>query len=61
MGLVKVLCKILGKEAVFQQLCGSLQVNCSKAKKLLNWQPKRSLQESLLKVGSNYKDSNYLK
>lgn len=53
--VVRILFRMIGKEVVFQQLCGSLQVNISKAQDLLNWKPKHSLNENLLKVGANYK------
>ena len=37
----------LGKQAIIQRLCGSLQVDVSKAKKMLNWQPDKTVQEGL--------------
>lgn len=39
--------KLLGKEAITQRLCGNLQVDISKAKNLLGWQPPVSVDEGL--------------
>ena len=49
--------KLLGKQAMAQRLCGSLQVDSSKARKLLGWQPPVSVQEALLKVAVDYKNN----
>jgi UDP-N-acetyl-alpha-D-quinovosamine dehydrogenase len=38
---------MLGKKAMAQQLLGSLQVDISKARKLLEWQPPLSVEEAL--------------
>lgn len=38
---------LFGKRAVVQQLCGSLQVDISKAKNLLDWMPPVSVEETL--------------
>lgn len=46
--------RILGKENIFQSLCGSLQVDNEKAKRLLGWQPKLSLNEGLRKAVGGY-------
>ncbi|MDO6443705.1 SDR family oxidoreductase [Marinobacter sp. 2_MG-2023] len=39
--------KVLGKKAMAQRLLGSLQVDISKARNLLNWQPPLSVEEGL--------------
>jgi nucleoside-diphosphate-sugar epimerase len=39
--------RILGKGDAVQRLCGSLQIDSSKARKILCWEPKISLQEGL--------------
>ena len=38
---------LIGKKAIAQRLCGSLQVDISKAVKLLGWSPPLSLDEGL--------------
>ena len=40
----------LGKKGLAQQLCGSLQVDISKAKNILNWTPPVSVDEGLRKT-----------
>lgn len=45
--LLKLLAKILGKKAVYQRLCGSLQIDMTKTQQLLNWKPSLSVQEGL--------------
>ena len=47
----------LGKQGVAQRLSGSLQVDISKAKKLLGWQPKYSTSESIHKAAQFYKSN----
>jgi UDP-glucose 4-epimerase len=49
--------KLVGKQAMAQRLCGSLQVDSSKARELLGWQPPVSVQEALLKVAVAYSDN----
>ncbi len=39
--------RLTGKQALAQRLCGSLQVDISKAKRLLGWQPPFSIVEGL--------------
>lgn len=45
--LLRLAAKILGKPDVAQRLCGSLQVDISKTKTLLNWTPLVTLDEAL--------------
>ncbi len=42
--------KLMGKPAIAQRLCGSLQVDISKTKELLNWLPPYSSAESMKKT-----------
>jgi len=42
--------KLIGKPAIVQRLCGSLQVDISKTKELLNWQPPHSAAEGMKKT-----------
>ena len=47
----------IGKSGVAQRLSGSLQVDISKAKTLLGWEPKYSTSESIQKTAKYYKSS----
>jgi nucleoside-diphosphate-sugar epimerase len=46
--------KIVGKPAISQRLCGSLQVDISKTKELLNWQPPYSSAECIKKTADAF-------
>ena len=48
---------ILGKPGIAQRLSGSLQVDISKSKSLLGWQPKYSTSESIQKAAQFYKSN----
>jgi nucleoside-diphosphate-sugar epimerase len=39
--------RMTGKADTIQRLCGNLQIDCSKARNLLGWQAKVSVQEGL--------------
>lgn len=52
--LLTTAASMLGKNNVAQRLCGSLHVDISKAKTLLNWQPKYSTSESIQHTSQNY-------
>jgi nucleoside-diphosphate-sugar epimerase len=45
---------LLGKQAMAQRLCGSLQVDISKARDLLDWKPPVSVDEALRKTAQYY-------
>ena len=45
---------LLGQRAVAQRLCGSLQVDISKAHNLLGWSPPSSVEDSLLKTAESF-------
>lgn len=47
---------VLGKKAVAQRLLGSLQVDISKARDLLDWEPPLSLEEGLFKAVKRHVD-----
>lgn len=49
-GLMKVAAKLLGKGAVADRLFGNLQVDSSKARDLLGWQPVVTMDEQLAKM-----------
>jgi UDP-glucose 4-epimerase len=46
--------KLMGKPAIAQRLCGSLQVDISKTKELLNWRPPYSSAESMKKTADAF-------
>ncbi|MHB1228187.1 MAG: UDP-glucose 4-epimerase family protein [Desulfurivibrionaceae bacterium] len=46
--------KLMGKDDLAQRLCGSLQVDISKAKKLLGWAPPVSMNDSLAKTARHF-------
>jgi nucleoside-diphosphate-sugar epimerase len=41
---------LLNKSEIYQRLCGSLQVDITKTKELLNWKPPLSVDQGLMKV-----------
>ena len=47
----------IGKSSVAQRLSGSLQVDISKAKELIGWEPKYSTSESIQKTAKSYKSN----
>jgi len=49
-----IFAKLIGKPAIYQRLCGSLQVDISKTKELLNWKPPYSSAESIKKTASAF-------
>lgn len=54
MSLLQVGAVLLGKRDVAQRLCGSLQVDISKARSLLGWKPPFSLDEGLRRTAQGY-------
>jgi nucleoside-diphosphate-sugar epimerase len=46
-GLLKAVTRLAGKEGIAQRLCGSLQVDISKAVDLLEWRPPMSMDVAL--------------
>lgn len=52
---MKVGARLLRKEALYTQLCGSLVVDSTKAKALLHWEPLLSPEQSLVNAGELYK------
>ncbi|MBD9610147.1 MULTISPECIES: UDP-glucose 4-epimerase family protein [Pseudomonas] len=45
---------LLGKQALAQRLCGSLQVDISKTRELLNWKPPVSVDEALRNTAKHF-------
>ncbi len=55
--IMRVLAVSLGKQALFQRLFDSLQVDISKNKQLLDWTPPMSLEQSLAKTVQHFLES----
>ncbi|MEW9679301.1 NAD-dependent epimerase/dehydratase family protein [Pseudomonas sp. TE50-2] len=53
-GMMNWAARYVGMEAAFQQLCGSLQINPSKASSLLGWQPPYEAEAALIKAGYDF-------
>ncbi|WP_244880944.1 NAD-dependent epimerase/dehydratase family protein [Pseudomonas taiwanensis] len=45
----------LGKSSLYEQLCGSLQVDAAKARRLLGWSPEESTRSGLEKAGRDFR------
>jgi nucleoside-diphosphate-sugar epimerase len=54
--LLQAASRAIGKRAVCERLCGSLQVDASKANRVLGWQPVSSLDEAMNKMTSWFMD-----
>ncbi len=52
--LLEVGAAMLGKQALAQRLCGSLQVDISKTRELLNWTPSVTVDQALRKTAENF-------
>lgn len=52
--LLEACAAMLGKNALSQRLCGSLQVDISKTRELLNWTPPVSVDEALRKTAKHF-------
>lgn len=52
--LLKLGAALVGKPAVVQRLCGSLQVDISKTRQLLGWAPPLSVDEGLKRAAEGY-------
>ncbi len=55
--LLQIGANLLGKRAVAQRLCGSLQLDITKTRQVLNWTPSVSVDEALRKTAQSYKAS----
>jgi nucleoside-diphosphate-sugar epimerase len=53
-GLLKLAATMVGKRDVAQRLCGSLQVDIEKTRRLLDWTPPLSLDQGLKKAAEGY-------
>ncbi len=52
---------LLGRSTLYQQLCGSLQIDIAKARSLLGWTPVVSPREGLIAMGRWYAENGLLK
>lgn len=52
--LMEVGAKLLGRQAMFEQLCGSLEVDITKAKTLLSWQPPVSTAQAMQQTAQHF-------
>jgi|SRR5690625_38712 len=55
--LMELGAKLLGREAMFEQLCGSLEVDITKAKTLLSWQPPVSTAQAMQQTAQHFLSS----
>jgi nucleoside-diphosphate-sugar epimerase len=51
---LELIAALLGKHAVVQRLCGSLQVDIKKTKDLLGWSPPVSVDEGLRQTAAHF-------
>lgn len=54
--LLRLAALMLGKQAVAQRLCGSLQVDISKNRELLGWTPPINMEKTMLQTAGYYKE-----
>lgn len=47
-------CRLLGRQRLFNQLFGSLQIDSTKAQRVLGWMPRESTHEALVRIGHDY-------
>lgn len=59
--LMELGAKLLGREAMFEQLCGSLEVDITKAKTLLSWQPPVSTAQAMQQTAQHFLSSQLKK
>ncbi|WP_460137206.1 NAD-dependent epimerase/dehydratase family protein [Pseudomonas sp. S1_E04] len=59
--IMKLGARLLRREALYIQLCGSLVVDCGKAKALLGWEPVISTEQALVNAGKLYKQQRTVK
>lgn len=55
MSVLKFGARLLGKQALAQRLCGNLQVDISKARQLLGWEPPVSVDEGLRRAVASWR------
>lgn len=55
--LIRLVAGWLRRSAMYVQLFGSLQVNASKARSMLGWEPEETAEKALYDAGRSFKDS----
>jgi nucleoside-diphosphate-sugar epimerase len=53
--ILKFTAAMIGKRAVFDKVCGSLRVDSSKAKRLLNWHPRLTTSAQIILIAEKLK------
>ena len=54
--LIKLVASIVGKQAVAQRICGSLQVDINKNRELLGWVPPTDIEKAMRQTAGHYLD-----
>ncbi|MBK9130724.1 MAG: NAD-dependent epimerase/dehydratase family protein [Gammaproteobacteria bacterium] len=49
--------RLLGRPALYQQLCGSLQIDITRARRLLDWTPATTSRDGLIAMGRWYREN----
>ncbi len=52
--LMRIVARLIGKQAIASRLFDSLQINSAKARELLDWQPVVTMDEQLRKITENF-------
>lgn len=52
--IIGLVCRILGRQRLFNQLFGSLQIDSTKAKRVLGWSPRERTHHALVRIGHDY-------
>jgi nucleoside-diphosphate-sugar epimerase len=52
--IIGLTCRALGRQRLFNQLYGSLQVDAGKAQRVLGWAPRESTRQALVRIGHDY-------
>lgn len=52
--LLKLVCSALGKQAIAQRICGSLQVDINKNRELLGWTPPINMDNAMRQTAGHY-------
>ncbi|WP_213939892.1 SDR family oxidoreductase [Pseudomonas sp. dw_612] len=55
--LLKLAALVLGKRAVAQRVCGSLQVDISKSRELLGWIPPTTMEKAMRQIAGHYQET----
>lgn len=55
---LRIAATVLGKRDVYDRLCGSLQVDISKTRKVLGWQPEISVDDALCKTAKHFEGAS---